>query len=60
LSQQHEAQTMNYLRATNVEVALLMNFGPEPKFRRILLDNDKKKSVPSVPIRVKPSLPEAN
>jgi GxxExxY protein len=60
LSQRHEAQTMNYLRATNVEVALLMNFGPEPKFRRMLLDNDKKKSVPSVPIRVKPSLPEAN
>jgi GxxExxY protein len=54
LGQQHEAQTMNYLRATNIEVALLMNFGPEPKFRRILLDNEKKRSVSSVPIRVRP------
>ncbi len=60
LIQQHEAQTLNYLRATNIEVALLMNFGPEPKFRRMLLDNNKKKSVPSVPIRVKPLAGEGN
>jgi GxxExxY protein len=60
LGQQHEAQTMNYLRATNVEVAFLMNFGPEPKFRRILLDNEKKRSVLYAPIRVKPFAGEEN
>src|SRR4051812_13743964 len=26
-----EAQTLNYLRATHYEVALLMNFGPKPE-----------------------------
>jgi len=51
LAPQHEAQTKNYLRATTIEVALLINFGPEPKFRRLLMYNEKKKSVPSVPIR---------
>ncbi len=54
LIRQHEVQTMNYLRATNIVVALLMNVGIEPKFRRLLLDNEKKKSVSSCSIRVKP------
>ena len=35
----HEAQLLNYLRATVVEVGLLLNFGPRPQFRRFLLDN---------------------
>jgi GxxExxY protein len=48
LDKQHEAQLFNYLRATDVEVGLLLNFGPRPDFRRIVLDNDKKK------IRVNP------
>ena len=34
----HEAQILNYLRATNVEVGLLLNFGPRPQFRRFVLD----------------------
>ncbi len=29
----NEAQTLNYLRATTIEVALLFNFGPKPEFR---------------------------
>ncbi len=45
LIRQHESQTLNYLRATRLEVALLMNFGPEAKFKRLVMDNELKKSV---------------
>lgn len=38
----HEAQLLNYLKATNIEVGLLMNFGPEPKFFRRIFTNDNK------------------
>ena len=31
LAHERESQTLHYLRATNIEVALLMNFGPTPK-----------------------------
>ena len=29
-------QTLNYLRSTNLEVALILHFGPEPKFYRLV------------------------
>ena len=38
----HEAQLLNYLRATEVEVGLLLNFGPKPEFRRLAFDNARK------------------
>ncbi len=44
LTKQHESQTMHYLRATSIEVALLMNFGPVPRFKRLVIDNERKKS----------------
>lgn len=34
LSDDHEAQLFNYLKATHTEVGFLMNFGPKPEFRR--------------------------
>ena len=34
LVSEHEAQLLNYLRATNLEVGLLLNFGPEPQVKR--------------------------
>jgi GxxExxY protein len=40
----HEAQTIHYLKSTDIEVALLLNFGPRAEFRRLLLDNDRKNS----------------
>ena len=38
----YEAQIMHYLRATDVEIGLLMNFGPKPEFKRFIFDNERK------------------
>ena len=35
-------QLLNYLRATNLEVGLLLHFGPEPKFYRVICENERK------------------
>jgi GxxExxY protein len=43
LSSGDEAQLLHYLRATEVEVGLLLNFGPEPQFKRMAFDNPRKK-----------------
>jgi GxxExxY protein len=43
LERSHHAQVLNHLRATTIEVALLFNFGPQPQFKRFLLDNQPKK-----------------
>jgi GxxExxY protein len=43
LDSAHEAQLLHYLRATEVEVGLLLNFGLRPQFRRLLYDNERKK-----------------
>jgi GxxExxY protein len=43
LDSAHEAQLLHYLRATDVEVGLLLNFGLRPQFRRLLFDNERKK-----------------
>jgi GxxExxY protein len=40
----HRAQLLNYLRATEIEVGLLLNFGEKPEFKRLIFDNLKKKS----------------
>ncbi len=34
----HEAQLINYLKATNIEIGLLMNFGDEPEFKRFIFN----------------------
>jgi len=39
----HEAQLLNYLKATDVEVGLLLNFGPKPAFRRKIFTNDMQR-----------------
>jgi len=41
----HEAQLLNYLKATTVEVGLLLNFGPKAEFKRKVYDNDRKGSL---------------
>jgi len=42
LLSEHEAQLLNYLRATPYEVGLLLNFGPKPDFCRKVYDNSCK------------------
>ena len=42
LDRSHEAQLRNYLRATDIEVGLLFNFGLRPEFRRLLFSNPGK------------------
>jgi len=42
LDKAHEAQLLHYLRATDVEVGLLLNFGVRPQFRRLVFENERK------------------
>ena len=44
LDSSHQAQLLNYLRATDIEVGLLLNFGPKPEFKRLAFDNSRKKT----------------
>ncbi len=39
LLEEHEAQLLNYLKATTIEVGLLLNFGPKAEHRRKVYDN---------------------
>lgn len=43
LSPENEAQLINYLRATNIEVGYLLNFGKHAVFKRKIFTNDYKK-----------------
>ncbi|OGW00771.1 MAG: GxxExxY protein [Nitrospinae bacterium RIFCSPLOWO2_01_FULL_39_10] len=42
LVEDNEAQLLNYLKATNMEVGLLLNFGTKPDFKRKAFDNCRK------------------
>ena len=45
LTADHEAQLLNYLKATKMEVGLLLNFGPKAEVKRKILDNERKGSL---------------
>ena len=38
----HEAQLINYLKATDIEIGLLLNFGKDPQFVRKIFENEYK------------------
>ena len=42
LLNEHESQLLNYLKATNIEVGLLLNFGPKPEIERKAFNNNRK------------------
>ncbi len=42
LCEEHEAQLINYLKATNIEVGLLLNFGKKGELKRKIFSNDRK------------------
>ncbi len=43
LDKSHEAQLLNYLRATEIEVGMLFSFGLKPEFKRLAFDNGRKR-----------------
>jgi len=42
LAEENEFQLINYLKATNIEVGLLLNFGKKPEFKRKVFSNERK------------------
>lgn len=44
ISKQHEAQLINYLKASNIDVGLVLNFGPKPEVRRKIYETARKTS----------------
>lgn len=45
IAEEHEAQLVNYLKATTIEVGLLLNFGQEAEFKRKIFENRFKKNL---------------
>lgn len=45
LSEQHEFQLINYLKATELEIGLLFNFGKKPEFKRKIFTNKNTKPI---------------
>lgn len=43
LCEEHEFQLINYLKATEIEIGLLLNFGKKPEIKRKIFSNDRKR-----------------
>jgi GxxExxY protein len=43
LRTEHVSQVINYLKATEKELGLLLNFGKDPEFKRVVFSNSRKK-----------------
>ena len=50
IRKEHTAQVTNYLKATGIEVGLILNFGPAAEFKRVVFtqNNNSRKSAESV------------
>lgn len=48
LAAAHSAQLLNYLKASSAEVGLVLNFGPKPRFKRLVFDNARKRCRPKI------------
>ncbi len=47
---EHYAQLTNYLKASDKELGLLLNFGKKPEFKRIIFTNDTKQTLQFKPV----------
>ena len=45
LCKEHELQLINYLKATDIELGLLLNFGEKPQVRRKVYTNERKENL---------------
>lgn len=41
----HVAQLLNYLKATQIEIGLVLNFGETPEFKRLVYTNNRKSNI---------------
>jgi GxxExxY protein len=48
LAPAHGVQLLNYLKASTSEVGLVLNFGPKPRFKRLIFDNERKAARPKI------------
>ena len=58
IDEAHIAQLLNYLRATEIEVGLVLNFGHKAEFRRQAFDNSRKRKPPTAKSMVENLLSE--
>ena len=56
ITESHERQLRNYLRCSEIEVGLILLFGPKPSFRRFIYTNDRKQIVLNSVPRVFPPI----
>ena len=49
LHKKHEVQLVNYLRSTEIEVGLLINFGEKLEVKRRVFSNDRKRNMNRIP-----------
>jgi GxxExxY protein len=50
LADEHEAQLVNYLKATDIDVGLLLNFGPKPQVKRKVFETARRSRSSSDPV----------
>ena len=43
LTDAHEIQLVNYLKATDIEIGLVLNFGEQPEIRRRIVSNNGRR-----------------
>jgi GxxExxY protein len=42
IAEEHEAQLLNYLKATDIDVGLILNFGPKPQVMRKVFETARQ------------------
>ncbi len=45
ITKYHEAQLLHYLRSSTIEIGFVLCFGPQARFKRIVMSNDRKQNM---------------